>query len=172
MNKQKDFLSGPLVAASFVIFAMVLVVNNGPSLGPRAQALPSRPANLTSSIVAWISSQAESVIGELDAITRVNSQTDNFSIVNYIRYLELLQDLKIVAQGGVNIPELNWVTRKVKVFSGPHRSALTLVRQYLNGLNAAMSEIESKEPKSKQVGVDNKWMELYQTVKYIQTRVS
>lgn len=171
MIKPQSFLSGPL-AAALALLAFVLVANREPRLESlTAQAASQSPVKLTSTLVAWISSQAEAVIEELEAIAAENAASNQFSVVNYIRYLALFEDLKVIANRK-DVDKLQWVAKKVKALSKAHASAVEILTGYLTGLDFSLSKIEANEPKSKQVEVSNDWMQIYQTINYIATHVS
>lgn len=125
---------------------------------------------LTSTLVAWLSSQCEGIIEEMEAIAKQNSESNGFSVVNYLRYLNLYDSLTVIASKPID--ELKWVRRKAKAFEKINASAEELVGSYLIDLDSALTKIEMAEPKSKQVKASDKWLTLYKTIRYISTHVS
>lgn len=135
-----------------------------------SQVVDPNAPKLTSTLVAWISSQCDGIVEEMEAIAKQNAESNSFSVVNYLRYLNLYDSLKVVASK--QIPELKWVLRKAKVFSTVYQSAIEVVANYLADLDASLTKIELAEPKSKQVSVSKSWVELYESIRYIATHVS
>lgn len=129
-----------------------------------------KTVQLTATLVAWISSQSENIVEEMEAIAKHNAETENFSVVHYLRYLRLYDSLKVIARQPIE--QLKWVSKKAKVFSKIYQLALDMVAVYLSDLNNQLTKIELNEPKSKQVGVSAKWLELYESIRYIATHVS
>lgn len=173
-NKQSNILAGQSALALAVV-AFLLMAGREPqsSLSPGgsgAQAGPQAPPMLTSTLVAWISSQSEAIVEEMEAIARQNSASDQFSVVNYLRYLSLYENLQVIVEK--DIGKLRWVKRKVKAFSRVYSSAIEILTNYLLDLDAAMSKIEANEPKSKQTEVSKAWVQHYETINYIATHVS
>lgn len=125
---------------------------------------------LTSTLVAWISSQCEMIVEEMEAILKYNSKTSGFSLVSYLRYMNLYNELKVVSSK--NIDELKWVSKKVRAFAKTYLSAFNVVAGYLVQLDETLRNIEKNEPKSKQVSVSQAWVNIYETIRYIATHVS
>lgn len=124
-------------------------------------------AQLTSTLVAWLSSQCEGIIEEMEAIAKQNSESTGFSVVNYLRYLNLYESLNLIARKPID--ELKWVRRKANAFEKINQAAEAIVGGYLTDLNKNLTDLEMKEPKSKQVKVSDKWLTLYKTIRYIAT---
>jgi len=78
--------------------------------------------------------------------------------------------LKVIAEKPID--SLKWVGKKAKVFARIYQSAMDVVHNYLLDLDAALTKIELAEPNSRQVGVSKKWVELYESIRYIATHVS
>lgn len=121
---------------------------------------------VTTTLSAWLSSQCEKIIEEMEALAKYNSQSDGFSVVSYLRYLVLYDGLTTVAK------HLDWVDRKARAFRKVNAAAEQIVSNYLKDLDNALYKIESNEPKSKQNKVDDNWLTTYKTIRYISTHVS
>lgn len=130
----------------------------------------SEQVPLTSTLVAWLSSQCEGIIEEMEAIAKQNSESSGFSVVNYLRYLNLYDSLTVIASKPID--DLKWVRRKATAFQKINAAAEELVGSYLVDLDSGLTKIEMAEPKSKQVKVSDKWLNLYKTIRYISTHVS
>lgn len=150
----------PYLVAVVLLFAATFACSNG-------GLVDVSEVKLTPSIVAWISSQAESIINEMEAIVKQNTDTNKFSVVSYLRYITLYDGLKVVASK--KIPELQWVARKAKAFTRTYKSAIDIVSNYLEDLDTQLTNIELNEPKGKQLAPSAQWLELYNTINYIAT---
>lgn len=155
-----------LLSASVAIILALLSFSSAPSNYVLAAESPS----LTSTLIAWISSQCEGIIEEIEAIAKSNSESNNFSLVNYLRYLVLYESLAVVSSKPID--ELKWVRRKANAFEKVNKAVEEIVLAYLNDLDAALTKLELAEPKGKQNKVGDKWLGLYKTIRYIATHVS
>lgn len=154
-----------VMIGGFAALAMILC------LGPISQvAEAKKEIALTGSAVAWVSSQCENVVEELEAIVQQNAQTLRFNAINYLRYLHLYNSLKVVAQQKVK--ELKWVGAKAKAFEKVYSSVEDALYVYLQGINSRLSFLESTEGKGNQKGVGYYWRILYETIDYIAHYVS
>lgn len=125
------------------------------------------PAMLTPNLIRWISTQTEGIVGEMEAIIKQNIEHGQFSIVGYLRYVALYDSLKLIVDK--NIPELHWVSRKLRAYSKTYKSILNVVADYLVDLDTSLTRIEEAEPKGKQIAVGKDWLYLYNTINYIAT---
>lgn len=130
-------------------------------------AVNDSPPMLTPNIIRWISSQTEAIVGEMESIIKQNVESAKFSVVGYLRYVALYDSLKLIVDK--DIPELQWVARKLKAFSKTYSSILNVVADHLSDLDTRMSRIEAAEPKGKQNAVGKDWLYLYNTINYIAT---
>jgi len=137
------------------------------------QAAQLQPAKLTPGLVDWISEQCEQMSQEMEAIIRLEADqsTMRFSLVNYLRYLELYDQLGAIAKRD-DIDKLRWVSRKFRAYTRAYESANNLLLNYLLFLDEGLSKMEAKEKKSQQVGVSQAWVSFYETLQYIATHVS
>lgn len=170
MSKQCSISPSQLLAFVSVL-GYILFIGYEPVNRQMIEAGKPEPVQLTPSLAAWISAQSEGIVAELEAIARQSANSNRFSIVNYLRYLELYNSLKVLSDRK-NVPELQWVSKKVKAFSTIYKSVVNLLQDYLVDLGNALSLVEAEEPKSKQVTVSKKWIELYERIHYIATHVS
>lgn len=134
------------------------------------QASAGREVPLTATLVAWISSQCEMIVDEMDAIIKNNVESSSFSVVNYLRYLNLYDSLKVVGnKGEKDVPEFKWVYLKARAYAKVYKAALDVVSGYLVELDNQLRKIEDAEPKSKQVTVSKQWLSIYEVMRYIAT---
>lgn len=131
-------------------------------------AAPKEPVLMTPTLAAWISSQSENVVEEMEAIVRRQIASKQFSVVLYLRYLSLFNSLKVVASKE-NVPKFDWIAKKVRAFGHVYENAYNIVTIYVKDLDAAMTKIELNEKKGKQNPVSKEWVNIYQTINYIKT---
>lgn len=134
------------------------------------EAAQLQGTKLTPSLVDWISEQCEQMSQEMDAIikTEVVDSAAKFSVVNYLRYLSLYDQLSVVAKRD-DVDKFRWIGKKVRAYTNAYKGAINILLDYVRGLDVSLMELENKEKKSKQVGVSSEWAQLYDTVNYIAT---
>lgn len=150
-----------------LISVMIALAMSAVVSAQNEQSVAPGSAQLTSTLVAWLSSQCEGIIEEMEAIAKQNSESGGFSVVNYLRYLNLYDSLTVIASKPID--DLKWVRRKAKAFEKINAAAEQIVASHLEDLNKALTDIELAEPKSKQVKASDKWLNLYKTIRYIAT---
>ena len=174
------------MAALVALVSLVLVVGYNFSLASGEDASPTyqghagaveasqlNQAKLTHKLASWVSEQCEQMAEEMDAIIRLEAaeSEERFSLVNYLRYLSLFNQMSVVAMRD-DVDQFRWVAKKVKAYRRAYDAATKLLQNYLRGLDSSLEQIEGAERKSKQEVVSQPWVQLYQTVNYIATHVS
>lgn len=165
-------MSGQMATLALVVFGLSLLGTNTQLFSPvsiQARAPPKVP--FTATLVDWISSQSENIVEEMEAIVKQQVETYKFSVVLYLRFLDLFHKLKVVA-GHDHVAEFGWVAKKVKAYEQIYNSVYQMVTLYLGDLDRKMSIIEANEKKGKQEPVNKVWVQLYETIYYIATHVS
>ena len=135
------------------------------------QTAGNRPQpKFTATLVSWINTQAEDIVGEMEAIARHNANTDSFSLVSYLRYIQLFEELSVISKDIK--PKMEWIGKKVAAFKRVYKSAVEILLAHLDDLDASLGKIEAAEKKSKNAKPNKDWIRLYETINYIAKHVS
>lgn len=154
-------------------------IPNEESLRIRARARGSQTTGelpfLTGTLLAWITTQTENIVEELEAIAKDNAQSNVLSIKNYVRYLSINNELGVIARQPID--ELRWVRNKYKIFAGVFESAQSVVSMWLHNRETELYREEANELSRDQHhirlnGPTKKWIKLYEDINFVATQVS
>lgn len=132
-------------------------------------SLKYQEVSYTSGLIVWLENQCEQMTNEIDAILHLESDkaAKRFSLVNYVNFVSLYNQLAMIANKTDHIDSLAWVGKKVKAYSVANVKASEILANYLEGLDHQMEQIEARERRDRQEAVKSEWVSLYETIRYV-----